>query len=201
MPDELPAVDGSPDEPFWGGVPAVPLMDVKTGAAPVHPAYVRLAWNEKGIFVAFSAPESPVAEPSKGLWFNDNYELFFSPGLGKQVKYHLGFDALGRFHAGKQRLLPISQPPDLSWKADGRRLAVKRSAHAWTAELFVPFSVFEGGAPKAYDSWNFNLVRNFKGRGQPVDSRPAESSGNSLTLGDNHAISSFGILRFTGRGD
>ena len=201
MPDELPAVDGSPDEPFWGGVPAVPLMDVKTGAAPVHPAYVRLAWNEKGIFVAFSAPESPVAEPSKGLWFNDNYELFFSPGLGKQVKYHLGFDALGRFHAGKQRLLPISQPPDLSWKADGRMLAVKRSAHAWTAELFVPFSVFEGGAPKAYDSWNFNLVRNFKGRGQPVDSRPAESSGNSLTLGDNHAISSFGILRFTGRGD
>ena len=200
-PGESPVVDGVPDEPFWKGVRPVPLMDTKRGTPPAHPADVRLAWREDGLYAAFSAPEPATADESSGLWFNDNYEMFLSPGLGKQVKYHLGFDALGRFYAGKQRLLPISQPPDLSWKADGRRLAVRRSKAGWTAELFVPFSALEGGAPRAYDSWNFNLVRNFKGREQKVDSRPAETSGSSLTLGDNHAISLFGIMRFAGLGD
>ena len=200
-PGESPVVDGVPDEPFWKGVRPVPLMDTKRGTPPAHPADVRLAWREDGLYAAFSAPEPATADESSGLWFNDNYELFLSPGLGKQVKYHLGFDALGRFYAGKQRLLPISQPPDLSWKADGRRLAVRQSKAGWTAELFVPFSALEGGAPRAYDSWNFNLVRNFKGREQKVDSRPAETSGSSLTLGDNHAISLFGIMRFAGLGD
>ena len=204
MADEKAMVDGVPDEAFWDKVAPVPLMDVKRGAAPANPATVKIVWAADGMYAAFSAQGRPGASEAADLWANDNYELFFSPGLGKQVKYHIGFDTLGRLYTGKQRLLPISQPKDLSWKADGRRIAVKLSETGWTAELFVPFSVFEDGAPKPYDSWNFNLVRNSRSPSQLAGGRggrPGLTCGSALTLGDNHAIALFGILRFAGLGD
>ena len=129
------------------------------------------------------------------LFENDTIELLFSQGLGKEVLYQLAFDAEGTTYTGRQRLLPIPQPKDVQWKAQGHVFRAKTSATGWTAELFVPFSVFEDGAPKAYDNWNFNCAVTHRA------CSPDVSASTSLT-GPAHAnLDMFGIIRFDGKGD
>lgn len=112
------------------------------------------------------------------------------PKEGFSIKTSKGGEYLER-----QRLRPIPQPIDVEWKAEGHEYKAVANENGWTAELFVPFSAFEDGAPKAYDSWNFNCAVTHRAR------RPALEASTSLT-GQFHAtIDMFGIIRFGGRGD
>ena len=57
-----------------------------------------------------------------------------------------------------------------------------------------PFSVFDAPAPKAYQSWHCNIVRNKMG-----DEK--EYSSTAMTLGDNRNMDMFGIIKFAGKGE
>ncbi|HNX05890.1 MAG TPA: hypothetical protein PKI32_10340, partial [Opitutales bacterium] len=92
------------------------------------------------------------------------------------------------------RFLPIPQAPDASYRAKGFNHKSNVLAKGWNSEFFVPWSVFDEGAPKVYDQWNANVVHNKYGAKR-------ETCGNSFTLGINGNREMFGILRFTGRGD
>ena len=104
-----------------------------------------------------------------------------------------GIAGLG--HLQRQRLLPIHQPKDLTWKAEGHVYKAKATASGWTAELFVPFSAFEDGPPKVYDSWNFNFATTDRSR------KPSVSASTSLTGLAHGNLAMYGIIRFSGKGD
>jgi hypothetical protein len=129
------------------------------------------------------------------LWANDTLEFFVSQGLGKEMFHQLAFDADGSEYTGRQRLLPIPQPLDVQWNAPGHVYRAKTTASSWSAELFVPFSAFEGGAPKAYDNWNFNFVHTARSR------KPVATASSSLTGLAHNNLQMYGILRFGGKGD
>ena len=172
----------------------MPFMNRFNGTPMPEIGSLKLAWNDKGIYAAFSSSNGA---PKIGatLFENDTIELLFSQGLGKEVLYQLAFDAEGTTYTGRQRLLPIPQPKDVQWKAQGHVFRAKTSATGWTAELFVPFGVFESGAPKAHDSWNFNCAVTHRA------CSPDVSASTSLT-GPAHAnLDMFGIIRFDGKGD
>ena len=189
---EAPRVDGTPDEKFWAGIKPLPLMDRFSGEPRPQMGALKLAWDEKGVYASY---ESKAGAPKVGgdMYANDTLEFFFAPGLGKEVRYQLGFDAEGAEFTSQHRLLPIPQPLNVEWKAKGHVYKAKTTATGWAAELFVPFSVFDEGAPKTYDSWNFNFA--------VTDRKRNVSASSSLTGVAHNNLSMYGLIRFAGRGD
>jgi hypothetical protein len=191
------ALDGKADEAFWKQVKSMPLMDpLGTGTKLKYPASIKLAWNKDGIYGLFETSYPVVAQKKKDIWDNDNYEVIFSPGLKREVKYQFAFDALGNQFLTQQRFLPILQPLDRHWKAPGFKHVSKLSKDGkWTAEFYIPFSVFSGlKAPRAYATWHCNIVRNKKGADR-------EYSGTAMTLGNNHNMNMYGMIKFAGKGE
>jgi hypothetical protein len=156
---------------------------------------IRLWWDENGIYGTLRANYTPKADAKANFWSNDTLELFFSPGLKKEVKYMVAFDATGRKYSEMQRLLPIPQPVDMTWKCEGAKFKTNIAENGWAASFFIPFSAFEEKAPSAYDTWNFNIVRTKRSG----DER--EIAGNSLTMGNHHNLTMFGAIKFAGKGD
>lgn len=178
----------------WSKVADMPMVEFKTGAEQRIASSLKLAWDEKGLHGRFHAPYAPMADKAKDLWVNDGLELLFAPGLKKEQVYQFSYDCLGRTFVQKQRLLPIPQAPDASYKGEAFTHAEKIGANEWSGEFLLPWSLFEEAAPKAYDSWNANFVRNKR-------SDPVEVVSSSFTLGKHANTPMFGILRFLGKGD
>ena len=88
---------------------------------------------------------------------------------------------------GTKRHLPIPQPFDSFWKAPGFKLESRYGKDSWTAEFYIPFTVFktENSVPKVYDTWHCNIVRNKAGKNR-------EYSGTAMTLGNNHNLNMYG---------
>ena len=189
-------LDGTGSETFWSKVKAMPLIDPKgTGIAPKYPASVKLAWNKSGIYGLLETSYAPAADKSRDIWSNDTWEMIFSPGMKRETEYQFVFDPLKNLFLGTKRHLPIPQPFDGNWKAPGFTVESKFDAKKWTAEFFIPFSVFpDTQGPRPYDIWLCNIVRNKMG-----DNR--EYSGSAMTLGRNHNLSMFGIIKFAGKGE
>ena len=128
------------------------------------------------------------------MFQNDNFELIFSPGMKQETVYQIAFDPLNQKFFGSQRFLPILQPFDKYWKAPGVKIESVYTDTQWTAEFYIPFTVFDIAAPRAYQSWLCNVVRNKTGA-------QGEYSGTSMTLGNNRNLSMFGIIKFAGKGE
>ena len=179
-----------PDASFWAGVPPVPMSDTKGGTTnAMFASRFRVAWSGKGIYVRFEADYEPAADPEKDFWANDCVEMFFSPGLGREVKHMIAFDATGRWYSEKERRLPIPQPSDNTWKPQGATLKVSRASGSWAADVFVPFSALECSVPAPGARWHFNGVRNKL-------SDPHETVGSALTNAQNHNVMRYGELVF-----
>ena len=61
--------------------------------------------------------------------------------------------------------------------------------------MLIHRAAFEGGAPKAYDNWNFNFVHTARSR------KPVATASSSLTGLAHNNLQMYGILRFGGKGD
>ncbi|OQA85395.1 MAG: hypothetical protein BWY31_01917 [Lentisphaerae bacterium ADurb.Bin242] len=193
--NEKVTLDGKADESFWKKAKPMNLIDPKGSSdKPKYPASLKLAWDKSGIYGLFETSYGPVADKKKDIWANDNYEVLLSPGMKREVKYQFVFDALGNQFLGTQRLLPIPQPFDSYWKAPGFKHVSTSDSQKWTVEFFIPFSVFQDvKVPSPYETWFCNVVRN--------KADPREYSGTSMTLGNNHNLNMFGIIKFAGKGD
>ena len=194
---EKVTIDGQGREAFWAKVKPMKLMDPKGSGTPLkYPASVKLAWDKTGIYGLFETKYAPVADKNKNVFANDNYEIFLSPGQGKEVFYQFVFDPLKQTFFGTQRLLPIPQPFDSYWKVPGFKVASKFNGTGWTAEFYIPFSAMQvkNGKPNVYDTWHCNVVRNKMGNNR-------EYSGTAMTLGDNRNMNMFGLIKFAGKGE
>jgi hypothetical protein len=114
--------------------------------------------------------------------------------MKRENEYQFAFDALKNLFLGTQRHLPIPQPFDSYWKAPGFKFESVYDSQKWTVELFIPFSVFNADVPNPYDIWFCNVVCN-------KNSEPKEYSGTSMTLGNNHNMTMYGMIKFAGKGD
>ena len=191
------SIDGKGNEAFWANVKPMKLIDPKgSSTKPKYPASIKLAWDKTGIYGLFETKYPTTADKNKDVFYNDNFEVFFSPGLGKEVEFQFVFDPLKQMFLGTHRLLPIPQPFDSFWKAPGFKLESKYGKDYWTAEFYIPFSVFktENSVPKVYDTWHCNVVRNKAGKER-------EYSGTAMTLGNNHNLNMYGLIKFAGKGE
>ena len=190
-------VDGKGNEAFWAKVKPMKLMDPKGSNTPIkYPASIKLAWDKTGIYGLFETKYPTTVDAKQDVFYNDNFEIFFSPGLGKEVEFQFVFDPLKQMFLGTKRHLPIPQPFDSFWKAPGFKLESRYGKDYWTAEFYIPFSVFktENSVPAVYDTWHCNIVRNKAGSNR-------EYSGTAMTLGNNHNLNMYGLIKFAGKGE
>lgn len=187
-------VKSSAIENFWKKAKVMPLRSIHTGSTKItYPTIVKLAWDNENLYGLTESSFDPKPNPRKDIWHNCSFELFVSPGMNKEIKYQIAFDAVGQKFSAMQRLLPIPQPVDMAWKAPGFQFHNFRKNGKWYAKFKIPFAIFDK-KPQVYDSWNFNLVRN-------KITAPSEVVGSSLTMGNNHNTAMYGIIKFAGKGE
>lgn len=186
-------IDGKITEPCWS-VANVMKMNNPMGEEPKRKISVapRFLWNKDGIYAAFVTDAVPFADKNKTLWNNSNVEMFFSSGLDLNDYFHFAVDALGQVACGQRTLKPVDTPYNGNWKCPGFRYAVSIDSGKWCVEAFIPFSGLELAAPKPYSCWYANFILNEK-------SEPEEYLSYSLTLGNNHNVKYYGLIKFLGK--
>ena len=191
---EKMTIDGRPDEAVWKKSPVIDkFVDISTGKPAKYPSTLRLAWDGKGVYGYFEAPEKPFVNPERDVWGNDCVEIVFSQGLAKEVWYHYAVDAQNKSYRAKKRVLPIPQPIETdSYPAKEFQYQALVSDGKWSVEFFCPYSLFDDRTPpKAGDKWNFNFVKTVHPALQAAD-----LSGTSFTMHFNHNLKMFGTLEF-----
>ena len=181
---------GVRDDSFWNGCPVVKLFSPNDmNVDPVRRNDVKLAWDDSNVYLRLVAFYPPKAEEGRQLWENDTLEAFFCQGLGKEITYQLATDPNGMTFAQSIRMLPIPQPPDVTWRPKDLKFDVKKADQGWTCDITLPFSGMECERPSPGVEWNFNVVCSSK-------KDKVEVVGNSLTMMVHRNSLMYGILRF-----
>ena len=140
-----PAVDGSRDDGAWAAAAPRPFVHAMDRISPEarHSGEVRGVWSDDGITLGFRFEEPDVSAMPTGVDVDDHkaqdlVNVFATdPSLDKGPVFRLRFDADGRLSVFDGSMLK---------PACGARVAVRKAEGCWSAELFVPFSLF-GGRP------------------------------------------------------
>lgn len=88
----------------------------------------------------------------------------------------------------------MDKPYNGYWKSPGFQSAVDTTEKGWTLEFFIPYEDLKVKSPRAYDTWMVNIVIN-------KNSKPKEYSSTAMTLGNNHNLPMYGLLKFLGKGE
>ncbi|MGN0866801.1 MAG: hypothetical protein ACI4SG_03880 [Oligosphaeraceae bacterium] len=141
---ETPVVDGKLTEPFWEGVPAIPMYlsgktSFETGRSePAYPAVMRWVHDGEWLILAVDAvnPAAPGGEPGKNCWERDGVELVFSclagqPSSASQVVF---LDRFGQIQVAPRNAMDIPLAA-----AQIQAKAVQHEG-GWTAEVAIPLS-------------------------------------------------------------
>lgn len=193
------AVDGKLDEAFWGKVKPIPMQQAKGegGELPSKPE-AKLAWDEKGLYLAFTCQGAP--RINKGdVWFDsDNIEFFVSPGTEKATYYQFAVSPGNDFSDAYKVEKPMEAALDSHWSCEGLQRAVSYDDNSWTLEMFIPFEgLHRTEPPKPYTSWFGNIINNKL----MAAKKNAEYSSFSITMGNNHNHSLWGKFKFMDRED
>ena len=185
-----PAIDGSLSVGEWKTATRGFPFFLESGTAfPSKKAEFFIAFDNEKIYVAclFDEPQTEkIRRESKDkerdssqVWRDDCVEIFIDPNRTGTEYYQFAVAETGVQFDAKQK--------DVEWNAEWTS-AVETSSGQWRVELAIPFKSLGVDAPKAGDTWGFNVSRN------DVPSR--EYSQWSLTDGDSHRADLFGNIRF-----
>ena len=197
-PNEKIVIDGKLDEPIWQRAAVMKMQQAHgDGSELTSRPTGRLAWDDTGIFLAFTGHGGVAVKPGD-LWDeSDNIEFFLSPGVNKEIYYQFAVSSGNNIHQARKVDKPVPTPLDFHWRCMGLKRAVTIAGEEWHLELFIPFEgLFECKAPQPYTVWDANLVSN-----KCISKGKKEYSSFSLTMGSNHNPSLWGKLRFLGYGD
>ena len=195
LANEKAELDGKGNEPFWAKVAKMPTLDPNGNNKKIeYPSDIKIAWDKEGIYGLITSPYPPKPNKKASIWKNSNVEIFIAPGTKKSDYFHYAVDTLNKVHYGAKEFMPVEKPYNSFWCSPGFRSRVTLSQGAWTLEFFVPFADLKVSSPHVYDSWFINIVTN-------KNSMPMEYSSSAMTIGNNHNIRMFGIIKFLGKGE
>ena len=185
-------VGTKPDAAFWAALEPVKLFDPKGSKKSIaNRADIKLAWDEKNLYVHCEGFYPVKAKEGVAIWNNDTLECFFSPGLGKEVNYQIATDPVGGEWTQFKRYRPVQQPADRTWRPKDLKFDCHPTEKGWLGDITIPFEGFSGvKTPLAGERWNFNVVRTASLM------KPSETAACSLTMGNNHDSLMYAILEF-----
>lgn len=168
-------LDGELNDPGWQGI--APLEGFVTAGADPAPATAAttgyVAWSDTHLYFAFDCATGSFKTAGKerddGIWDGECAELFVCPRGANAPYYEIDANPDGMIYDSRVQnyTYPEMEKHYLTWAKswDGleAKTKVKRDADgaviSWTLEAAVPFTAFDGGAPKVGDIWLFNAFR------------------------------------------
>ncbi len=152
--DDAIEIDGRLDEQAWLAVPILPPMiqvEPRFGASPTHATHVRVAYGDRGIYVAFQCFDDP--QHVRGA-FSRKDQLGPSDRVVFEIDTNNDNTTGFRFvvnPSGAQGDAQIFRDDSLEWLWDGVwRSAARKNADGWSAELFIPWSTLRFDSQESY---------------------------------------------------
>ncbi|MEZ4450704.1 MAG: DUF5916 domain-containing protein [Nannocystaceae bacterium] len=142
--DAAITIDGRIDEAAWQRVPLLPTMiqvEPRFGAAPTHESEVRVAYGDKGLYVAFQGIDNP-AHVSGAFSRKDQ----LAPGDRVTLEIDSNNDETTGYRftvnpSGSQEDAQIFRDDSVEYLWDGVwRTAARKNERGWAAEFFIPWS-------------------------------------------------------------
>lgn len=182
-------VDGEVSEAEWGKATVLPMQS-RNGKPVTMPSECRVQYAPEGLYLAFMVKNSDELkdigklERDRSVYLHDDcIELFIQPSPSGAYG-HFCFD-----YEGNQFDEPEAEG-GFMWNPDWR-VATKRNADGWTAEVFIPVIELEKIGPRPLTPgtiWRGNIVRVNNKRGEIEVWTPG---------GENfHSYQYFGELKF-----
>ena len=182
-------------------VPAVPLRDARSGAAPRLKTSVRVGMRDGALQVRFDGRDrgsvATYTRRDDPLWLEDVFEIFVTPHEPSHLYYEFEVNPLGALFDARiesPRLRRESMHVETSWDCPGFAARVSRREDRWSALITLPLGPLCGDAiPRR---WRANFFRVDRGD-------PDEFSAWSPTMTDPaefHLPERFGILELSTAG-
>lgn len=164
--DKAPVVDGHVDFKEWYYAAAVSAFyDPETGGLGKYPATMYLCYDKDAMYVAWTIHRPPLNPTPKSTfaagahpsiwWKDDNMELVMEPSAKSTFGYAFAGNSIGGY--SDLRYTIAAGGSDAAWNGQWEYKA-ERGRDTWSAELKIPFSQFETGAPKPGTEWLFDAL-------------------------------------------
>ena len=139
----LPALTAEARSSFWKTRESVLLRDVITGAAPVQPTSVRVAWDADELRVLFCAEDTHIhatlTARDAPLYTEEVVEVFLDPAGDGACYFEIEVNPLNAVLDLVLRRNRGGWRKDFAWRCEDLRTCVRREAAALSAELAIPF--------------------------------------------------------------
>ena len=178
-------------------LPALKLVDARTGGKPRLSTSVRVGFRGEALCVRFDARDDGVVatlrERDGPLWTEDVFEIFLAPDReGPRVYFELEVNPLGALFDARvesPERVRESMRVDTSWDCPGLAARVTAREGRWSGLVTIPLAPLCGGEIPA--TWRANFYRIDRGARD-------EFTAWSPTLSDPpdfHVPERFGVLR------
>ena len=180
----------------WPALPALELVETKTGAPPRQCTTVKLGWTPEEWRVLFhcedTRPWATLTERDAPLYEEEVVEVFVDPVGDLAGYFEIEVNPLNSVLDLVLRRNRSGYTKDFAWRCEGLRTAARVEAASWTAELAIPFRSLIAEPPQPGARWRANFFR--------ID-RPAEkprelSAWSPTRLGTFHVPERFGVIEF-----
>jgi hypothetical protein len=195
-------IDGTLAEAAWDRAQPVVLVRSIDGRAATWPTEARLLWDDDRLYAGFLCEDhdiqTPFTKDDDTLYTSNVVEIFVNPSgdLKRYFEIEVSpanalFDAsfTGR-RTGME--LGWSSRAQHAVHLDGTLNDSRDRDRGWSAELAIPFGVFDDAKPQRGAVWRFNLYRLLQGPGQPNEGQAYSPP----MVGDFHAVNRFAYLKF-----
>ena len=216
-----PTIDGDLGEDVWRDVPWTDdFRDIAAGPKPRLRTRVKMAWDERCLYVAAELEEPHVwatlTERDSVIFHDNDFEVFVDPDSDLHGYYELEVNALNTVWDLKlPRPYRAGGRPDNAFQLAGLRTSVKIDGtlndpsdldRRWTVEIALPFSAVDSNAPKDGELWRINFSR-VQWQTDAIDGRYVKRPGvaednwtwSPQGVIDMHRPERWGLLQFSDR--
>lgn len=181
-------VDGKLDEPGWKKASPVVRFVASDGSSPEVGTEVCFLYDEDRLYVAARMEEphcgsltAKASPPIPLTWSDDDFELFFDPGLTQNDYVRLFQNTAGtRFNS-------LPRHVQDRYFESRYESAIAIDGNAWTLEMSIPWSdIAVDNAPRTGDLWGLNIGRH----------RPQSRIREFQWAGPLYEPPRYGLLRF-----
>jgi hypothetical protein len=162
-------IDGVLDESTWAlasRAGEIRRIDEPT-RRPSFPSEVTLAWDAKGLYVAFACtdatPSPRLRKRDDPLWDDEAIQVLLDPDGAGRNYVELAVNAENVI---ADRMIPDASSiakADIAWNMTGVKTAVGRHRAGWVVEIAIPWSALAAagvtGPPKPGEQWRAALYR------------------------------------------
>ena len=159
----LGEIAADPHAEIWSGLTSHEFRRVIDGGPPNQNTTVKSVWDAHEWRVLFEVADTHVwatlTERGALLYQEEVVEIFVDPVGDLECYFEIEINPLNTVLELVLRKNRSGYLKDTSWRCEGLRSAVRRSATGWSTELAIPFASLIAEPPRTGTRWRANFCR------------------------------------------